>query len=73
MHFARRWEEAKWYSAVIEDAWDADVLTAIVDAHFKLGTEGLQILLPGGGTAEEALRIVTLLAAHPRWSCEGTG
>lgn len=73
VHLARRWEEAKWYSAVIEDAWDADVLTAIVDAHFELGTEGLQILLPGDGTAEEALRIVTLLAAHPRWSCEDTG
>ena len=70
---ARKWDEAKWYSAVIEDAWDADVLTAIVDAHFEMGTEGLQILLPGGGTEEEALRIVTLLAAHPRWSCEDTG
>lgn len=70
---ARKWEEAKWYSAVIEDTWDGDVLTAIVDAHFDMGTEGLQILLPGDGTEEEALRIVTLLGSHPRWSCEDTG
>jgi hypothetical protein len=73
VHLARQWEESKWYSWVVDDTWNADVLTAIVDAHFELGTEGLQILLPGDGTAEEALRIVTLLAAHPRWSCEDTG
>ncbi|MRV70632.1 hypothetical protein GJ700_02725 [Duganella sp. FT92W] len=73
VHLARKWEEAKWYSAVLSDAWDAEVITAIVDAHFDMGTEGLQIIVPGEGTAEEAVRLVTMLASHPRWRCEDTG
>lgn len=70
---ARNSEDAKWRSAVLEDIWDADLITAIVDAHVALGTEGLQILFPGTGAEHEALEIVRKLGAHPRWRCEDTG
>jgi hypothetical protein len=70
---ARNSEAANWRSAVLETTWDADLITAIVDAHVALGAEGLQILFPGAGTEEEALEIVRKLGAHPRWRCEDTG
>lgn len=70
---ARQSTQAKWYSAVVQDDWNADLVTAIVDAHADVGAEGLQILFPGQGTAEEAFHILEKLVAHPRWRCDDTG
>ncbi|OEZ61259.1 hypothetical protein [Duganella sp. HH105] len=72
-YLARQWEDAKWHSVVLDDAWSADLVTAIIDAHVDHGAEGLQLLFPGQGTAEEAFDIVRKLSTHPRWRCEDTG
>lgn len=73
IQLARDWEKARWFSALVEGEWDAAIVTAIVDAHLDMGTEGLQLLFPGDGSSEQAVDIVHRLAVHPRWRCEETG
>lgn len=73
IHLAKQWETSNWRSAVLDKDWDAELITAIVDAHVEIGAEGLQLLFPGAGSADEAFQIVSKLAAHPRWRFEDTG
>lgn len=61
--------EANWYSAVVEGAWSAELVTGLADAAAEIGAEAFQLLFPGEATAEEAIAITRRLAEHPRWAC----
>ena len=66
-------DEAKWFSAVIDGPWDADIITGLVDGQAESGAQAIQLLFPGEGTAAEAIDIIRRLAKHPRWSCVDIG
>jgi hypothetical protein len=66
---ARSAGEARWYSAVVEGEWSAELLTGMVDAAAAARAEALQILFPCAGTAEDAIEIIRRMGTHPRWQC----
>jgi hypothetical protein len=70
---ARDPDKADWYSAVVEGPWTGDHITGMIDAAAAFRAEAFQLLFPGKGTVEEAIRLIKTLASHPRWKCVDTG
>lgn len=70
---ARKPVEARWYTAVVEGEWNADLVTGMLDAAAGIGAEAVQVLFPCDGTVEDAIAITRRLAGHPRWECTDNG
>lgn len=60
----------RWYTAVVEGAWTADMVTGIVDAVADSDAEALQLLFPGAGDVEQAIGLLRALGGHDRWQCQ---
>jgi hypothetical protein len=73
VRLAKASDKTTWVTAVVSGAFDADAVTALVDAAAEDGAEVIQLLFPGAGDAAQAGLIVRELSLHPRWLCADVG
>jgi len=73
VRLAKEAAATSWLSAVVAGKFDADAVTALVDAAAEAKAEAIQLLFPGEGNAAQAAAILTSLSLHPRWMCTDVG
>jgi len=65
---AKAADPTKWQSVLIQGELDvAELEVVLEEAADKL--EALQLIFPGDGTAQQAIKLINCLCAHPSWSC----
>ena len=63
-----------WYNILLPaTGWDAEMVTAVVDAQAEAGADAIQLIFPGAGDAAQAVAIIAELVRSDRWLCADVG
>ncbi|WP_374588721.1 hypothetical protein [Ideonella dechloratans] len=71
---AQKGSRDNWYNILMPaTGWDAETVTAVVDAQAEAGADAIQIIFPGTGDADQAVAIMTELVKSSRWLVADVG
>jgi hypothetical protein len=71
---AQKGNRDNWYNILMPaTGWDADMVTAVVDAQAEAGADAIQLIFPGAGNADQAVAIISELVKSKRWLVADVG